>query len=125
VDVVVMDNLGPDVFARDSLFVICTSTYGQGDVPDNAVAFFSRLESERPDLSAVSFGVFAMGDRTYADTFCFGGKRFASLLESLGAHRIGDVFCHDASAGTIPEEMGAAWIAEWITAATETREACR
>ncbi|HEX6977679.1 MAG TPA: flavodoxin domain-containing protein [Alphaproteobacteria bacterium] len=121
-EVLPMDNLGPDVFGRDGVFLICTSTYGQGDVPDNAMAFFARLEQERPDLSRCSFGVFGLGDRTYTDTFCFGPKRFAALLEELGARRIGDVFCHDASAGTVPEEIGASWVVEWIATVDAERE---
>ncbi|MFX8577769.1 flavodoxin family protein, partial [Acinetobacter baumannii] len=35
-----MDNLGADIFEREGAFLICTSTSGNGDVPDNARAFF-------------------------------------------------------------------------------------
>ena len=31
-----MDNLDAAVFEGGGLFLICSSTYGQGDVPDNA-----------------------------------------------------------------------------------------
>jgi len=37
----------------------------------------------------VRYGVFGLGDRTYAETFNFGGKRFDELLAELGARRIG------------------------------------
>ncbi len=114
-----MDGLNASVFASGKLFLICTSTYGQGDVPDNAKALYESLQTARPDLAAVRYGVIALGDRTYADTFCNGGKRFDTVLTELDARRIGDVLCHDASAGTMPEEVAEEWIVTWIAAARE------
>ena len=122
VEIVPMDGLDAGVFARPGVFLICSSTYGQGDVPDNAQGLFAALERDKPDLSAVRFGVIALGDRTYTATFCFGGKRFDALLRSLGATRIGEVMIHDASAGTIPEEVAVDWAAEWIEAVPEERD---
>ncbi len=109
-----MDGLDATVFAGGGLFLICTSTYGQGDVPDNAKALYASLQSARPDLADVEYGVIALGDRTYAETFCFGGKRFDELLTELGARRLGKVFQHDASAGTMPEELAADWALGWM-----------
>ena len=109
-----MDKLDATVFASGGIFLICTSTYGQGDVPDNARALYDSLSQQRPDLTNVRYGVFALGDRTYGDTFCFGGKKFDALLGELGARRIGEVMLHDASAGTMPEEVALEWVQEWI-----------
>ena len=114
VEILAMDRLGPEAFQRDGAYLICTSTYGQGDVPDNAQALFADLERAKPDLSRVAYGVIALGDRTYAQTYCFGGKRFDGLLQSLGARRIGEPLLHDASAGTMPEEVAVEWIGPWI-----------
>ena len=80
-----MDDLDASVFSRPGVFLICTSTYGQGDVPDNAKNFYEDLKAKRPDLARVRYGVFGLGDRTYAETFNFGGKRFDELLSELGA----------------------------------------
>src|SRR5581483_9040205 len=113
VDVLPMDKLTPAVFERAGRFLICTSTYGQGDVPDNARDFFAALETARPDLSQVQYGVIALGDRTYVQTFCFGGKRFDQLLTALGAKRLGEILLHDASAGTVPEEVAVEWARRW------------
>jgi MioC protein len=113
-EVIPMDGLDAGVFDRGADFLICSSTYGQGDVPDNAQALFADLERARPDLSRIAYGVIALGDRTYAQTFCFGGKRFDGLLQSLGARRIGEPLLHDASAGTVPEEVAVEWIGPWI-----------
>ena len=108
-----MDDLDASVFRSGSTFLICTSTYGQGDVPDNAQALYASLEIERPDLSAVLYGVIALGDLTYKDTFCEGGIRFDTLLTELGARRVGEILKHDASSGTLPEEIAVQWIVPW------------
>ncbi len=110
----VMDGLDASVFNAGGTFLICTSTYGQGDVPDNAQALFNSLEAEKPNLASVTYGVIALGDRTYKDTYCQGGIRFDQLLTELGARRAGDILTHDASSGTLPEEVAAQWIVPWI-----------
>src|ERR1022692_3883712 len=92
----VMDGLDASVFQSGGAFLICTSTYGQGDVPDNAQALFSSLESEKPDLTGVIYGVIALGDRTYKGTYCHG-----------------EILTHDASSGTLPEEVAAQWVVPW------------
>ncbi len=115
----VMDGLDETVFAEGGTFLVCTSTYGQGDVPDNARGLFEALQAKRPDLSGVRYGVIALGDRTYADTFCFGGKRFDALLAELGARRIGEAMLHDASSGTMPEEVAMSWAEAWLRLARQ------
>ena len=122
VETLAMDGLDARAFERPGAFLVCTSTYGQGDVPDNAQQLFADLERKRPDLSPVVYGVIALGDRTYAQTFCFGGKRFDALLQELGAQRIGAVMLHDASAGTIPEEVAVEWIGPWAEEFREARD---
>ena len=114
VETLLMDQLDSSVFARDGVFLICTSTYGQGDVPDNARALFQDLGTKRPDLSRVRYGVFGLGDRTYAETFNFGGKKFDDLLTELGAKRVGERHQHDASSGIMPEETALEWCKEWL-----------
>ncbi len=119
VETLLMDQLDSSVFAREGVFLICTSTYGQGDVPDNAKALYEDLKAKRPDLAALRYGVFGLGDRTYAETFNFGGKRFDELLAELGARRIGERVKHDASSGVLPEETAAEWGAGWLGLARE------
>ena len=114
VETLLMDQLDSSVFSRDGVFLICTSTYGQGDVPDNAKALYDDLRARRPNLSGVRYGVFGLGDRTYAETFNFGGKRFDDLLAELGATRIGERHKHDASSGVLPEETALEWCQQWL-----------
>ena len=123
VQTLLMDDLDGSVFAREGVFLICTSTYGQGDVPDNAKALYEDLQKTRPDLSQVRYGVFGLGDRTYAETFNFGGKRFDDLLTELGARRIGERHTHDASSGILPEETALEWCQAWLAKVKEKQAA--
>ena len=123
VETVLMDDLDASVFAQDGIFLIITSTYGQGDVPDNAKGFYEDLKTKRPDLSRVRYGVFGLGDRTYAETFNFGGKRFDDVLQDLGAQRIGERVQHDASSGVLPEETAAEWGQGWLALARDAAAA--
>ena len=119
VSTLLMDELDSSVFSREGVFLICTSTYGQGDVPDNARALYEDLKAKRPKLSHVRYGVFGLGDRTYAETFNFGGKRFDELLTELGAERIGERHMHDASSGVLPEETALEWCQDWLAKVKE------
>jgi MioC protein len=118
IEVQLMDGLDISTFdtaaEEDAVYLICTSTYGQGDVPDNARALYDSLESEPKFLGHVRYGVIALGDRTYQQTFAFGGKKFDERLQGLGAQRLGDIWIHDASSGTLPETEGAEWCRQWL-----------
>ena len=119
VETILMEKADASVFAREGVFLVCTSTYGQGDVPDNARALYEQLQKERPNLSQVRYGVFGLGDRTYAETFNFGGKRFDEILTELGAKRIGERHMHDASSGVLPEETALEWCQDWLALVKE------
>ena len=127
IEVLLMDGLEIAAFdepaGEDVIYLICSSTYGQGDVPDNARMLYDSLDTQPRFLGHVRYGVIALGDRTYLQTFCFGGKKFDERLQGLGAQRIGEVWCHDASSGTLPETEGAAWCREWLALALETQPA--
>lgn len=112
-----MSGLTPAVFERPGRFILCTSTYGSGDVPDNARALYASLITQKPDLSHVQYAVFGLGDSTYQQTFCFGPKKFDALLESLGATRLTDTFLHNASGGSLPEEDCLEWMRPLLAAA--------
>lgn len=127
IEVQLMDSLDMSVFdpsnAKDAIYLICSSTYGSGDVPDNARALYDSMDTNPQFLGHVRYGVIALGDRTYLQTFCNGGKRFDLRLQDLGAKRIGDVWCHDASSGSMPESEGTQWCRQWLTLALQAETA--
>lgn len=94
--------------------LICSSTYGTGDVPDNGTALYAALEAERPDLSGLRYGVVALGDSVYPLTYCFGGRKFDELLTSLGAQRVGDRLEHDSRGDIYADDAGGDWAEQWI-----------
>jgi len=116
IEVRLMDGLDAGVFARRDTCLVVISTYGQGDVPDNTRALVESLQRDRPDLSRLRYGVIALGDRTYSATYCRGGRQFDEALGALGARRVGEMLLHDASAGTLPEEVAVEWIPGWMSA---------
>src|SRR3954466_11563532 len=84
IEALLMDGLDASVFERAGVFLICTSTYGQGDVPDNARG--RRPEradrapppegagaAPRPAPAGVVFGGAGRGGGTCAETFHYGG----------------------------------------------------
>jgi MioC protein len=121
IEVRCMNNLDIEAFdarqAADTLFLVCISTYGAGDVPDNAHKLYQSLETQARFLGHVRYGVIALGDSmAHAQTFGFGGKRFDERLQDLGARRLGDICFLDASDGTLPEARGAEWCRAWLKA---------
>lgn len=119
IEIEMMDGLDigafDEVHAHDAIYLICTSTYGAGDLPDNAQALYTSLDSAPRYLGHVRYGVLALGDNSiHADTFCFGGLKFDARLQDLGAVRIGDIHCHDASSGDEAEASGAHWCRQWL-----------
>jgi MioC protein len=116
IEVTLMDGLTISAFDDPNcLYLICTSTYGAGDVPDNAAKLYASLLNEPKDLTHVRYGVIALGDHgSYPQTFANGGRRFDAALADLGAQRIGELFTHDASSGTMPETEGTAWARGWL-----------
>lgn len=127
IEVRMMDGLGPEVFDDpDALYVICCSTYGTGDVPDNAQALYAALDAQPRFLGHVRYGVITLGDSLqYPQTFANGGRLFDARLSDLGAVRLGDLLVLDASSDDNPETVGAAWCREWLALALSSPRAAQ
>ncbi len=73
---------------KEKNVLVITSTYGDGDPPDNAQAFWNYLSADTaPPLAHLSYSVLALGDTNYA-AFCQVGKICDERFEKLGARRV-------------------------------------
>ena len=51
-----METVDAGIFDEDAVFLICSSTYGSGDVPDNGQALYAQLDARLQDLGAQRIG---------------------------------------------------------------------
>lgn len=86
--------------------LLVTSTWGEGDPPDNAAALWAALKDpSAARLEGLSYSVLALGDKNYAE-FCGAGKKFDERLAELGARRV----LPRAECDTDYEAMAAQWM---------------
>ena len=76
--------------AQEKLLVVVTSTQGEGEPPEEAVALHKFLMSKKaPKLDNTAFAVFGLGDTSY-EFFSQAGKDFDSKLAEMGGERLLD-----------------------------------
>ncbi|MHB0775580.1 flavodoxin domain-containing protein [Halomonas sp. WWR20] len=96
------------------LALFCTSTTGSGDFPGNLVPFVRELKDFSPSLTTLRYGMIAMGDSSYGETFCGAGRALDALLEDLGAQRLGERLEVDAMETFMADDAALPWAETWI-----------
>ncbi len=75
-------------FSSAPAVVVISSTWGDGDPPDNATAFWNWLKDDSaPRLDGMQYAVLGLGDRNYSQ-FCGASKKMDERMAALGARQI-------------------------------------
>ena len=100
----------PKDLKKEKNVIVCVSTHGEGDPPDNAEELHAFIFGKKaPKLDGLKFSVLAFGDTSY-EHFCQTGKDFDAQLEKLGGTRVTDRVDLDVDF----DEAAEAWIESTI-----------
>ena len=99
---------------EQALALFCISTTGSGDFPGNFVPFVRQLKDQSPALTELNYGLIALGDSSYDDTFCGAGRSLDAMLEDLGAKRLGERLEVDAMETFMADDAALPWVETWI-----------
>ncbi len=88
--VVDMDGYDKSNLANIKRLLVITSTWGEGEMPDNAEVLWQSVQSDAPALAAMHYSVCAIGDTSY-DEFCKAGHDWDGKLSSLGATSVREI----------------------------------
>ena len=85
----------------EHLLYVVISTQGEGDPPDDSIAFFEFLSGPRaPKLKELKYGILGLGDSSYP-LFCGIAEKIDGRLAELGAQRLLDTGMADLDIDTI------------------------
>ena len=102
-------------FAQTERILVVTSTYGEGEMPDNAQVIWEEISAnDAPKFENTFFSVLALGDTSY-DQFCEAGILWDTRLAALGATRVTERVDCDVDY----EEPAMAWIEKVMPIITE------
>ncbi|NKF28119.1 nitric oxide synthase [Pseudomonas sp. BGM005] len=106
--VISMEDVSVANLALMANVVVITSTYGEGELPETTAPFIEALQQSTPDLSALNFAAFGLGDSTY--------KKYNNAIDvvvnhlvDLGARQVGVTGRHDAASGISVTTVATEW----------------
>ena len=101
-----------EIDQQNTIWLVCTSTYGAGDYPDNLISFIEQV-SQVDDLSHLKYSVIALGDTSY-DTYNLAGRNIDALLSQKGAVKVAQRLELNILDEALPEDTALAWLDSWI-----------
>jgi len=100
--------------SRNVIWLVCTSTHGAGEFPDNLQEFITNLK-QHTNLNKLSYSVIGLGDTSY-DNYNKAAKDVDLLLKTKQANQITQVLEIDAMDEDLPEDIAITWLPTWLTA---------
>lgn len=98
-----MDEIDCATLSKMEYLLIITSTYGEGEMPDNAQLLWDQASADNaPRMESTQYSILAIGDSSY-DQFCQAGIDWDNRLAELGANRIYERADYDIGLDEIAE----------------------
>ena len=98
------------------IWLVISSTTGQGDIPDNLLPFYLDVQNRFPLLTGKHFAVIALGDSSY-DAFCGAGEQLHALLLEIQGTELAPMLRIDAGETLEPETIALPWLQQHFTKA--------
>ncbi|WP_305857775.1 flavodoxin domain-containing protein [Balneatrix alpica] len=112
--------LEADAYQQDWTHVlVCTSTTGQGDVPDPLNLVYYQLRDTLPQVAGRYADVIALGDSSYGDTFAGAGRKFIEVFAEMAVPAVQAALIIDACEESDPVAASSAWLAQYVAKLTD------
>ena len=98
----------------ESVWLICSSNTGCGDLPANIQPFYAYLLNQSAYLGGVRYAQINLGDSCYP-SFGAAGTSMEAALQDLGAKPLCAMLTLDAIYTHTPEPAALSWLATWET----------
>lgn len=92
---------------ENATWIICSSTHGAGDLPDNIEPFSKELLAKQ--FPNTNFIIIGLGDSSY-DTFCYGAIKLETLMSNTGAKILIPAIHIDVLNHPIPENVAVEYL---------------